>query len=300
MKQLTLKAIRNKLKRHYNELLGITPVLCGPFEQRIKCRHLAYWKHADAETIRNTSMSALDPIENWMDVPHWQRKLSNKHNAREFAVMHACMVSELYWKGRDLELLDFTVLPENFVIRPTIGHSSGLVFLMRKGVNLMDKKSYTTEAIKEILKKALEKNRYLEFLVEEFLTDEKGQYRIPDDYKFYTFNGEIAIIQVINRLGPREGFDSCYDAAWNQMPDISAHYPPAARQLPPQCLPEMIAQVKKLSKAYGVFVRVDFYATPRGAVFGEFTPTPGLGKSFTPMAEQLFIDNWGKHCAGTI
>ncbi|WP_345160824.1 hypothetical protein, partial [Pontibacter saemangeumensis] len=85
MKKITIKAIRNKFKRHYFELIGRPPVVAGPFEQRIKHRHKTFWSPRDAEWIRNTAVSAGDPLEKWRDVEHWQRKLSNKRNSREFA-----------------------------------------------------------------------------------------------------------------------------------------------------------------------------------------------------------------------
>jgi hypothetical protein len=300
MKKVTLTALKNKLKKHYNELVRNPAAYCGPFEQRIKQRHITFWSAPDAEGVRNTPMAATDPLEKWGDVNNWQRKLSNKHNSREFAKMHGCQVPELYWKGRDLNYIDFDTFPNKFVIRPTIGHSSGLVFLMDGPLNLMEKKIYSIENMRGILEKALQKNHYLEFLVEEFLRDERGKYRIPDDYKFYMFNGEIASIQVINRLGPASGFDSSYDENWNQIPNISTYYPPAEYQQPPECLQEMLNQARLLSKSYKTFTRIDFYATDKGPVFGEFTPTPGVGRTFTPEAEKMYITYWDRYCAGMI
>ncbi len=299
MYKLTFKAIKNKFKRHYLELTG-KPLTIGPFEQRMKHRHITFWSDPNAEAVRNIPMVASDPLTKWQDVAHWQRKLSNKHNAREYAKMHGCKVPQLYWRGRHPETLDPSTLPDNYVIRPTIGHSSGLVFLMKNGVNLMDKKPYTAAGIQRIMAQALKRNPYLEFLVEEFLRDEKGEYRIPDDYKFYMLNGEVACIQVINRLSPCSGFDSCYDENWSQIPNISTYYPPAACQPAPKCLHEMMEQARQLSKSYQIFVRVDFYATDQGPVFGEFTPTPGLGKTFTPAAEKLFISYWDEVCQDMI
>ncbi|WP_161890582.1 ATP-grasp fold amidoligase family protein [Pontibacter russatus] len=255
---------------------------------------------ADAEAVRNSQMSASDALEKWQDVKNWQRKLSNKHNSREFAKMHGCRVPELYWRGREPKTTDFGALPETYVIRPTIGHSSGLVFLMDGPLNLMDQKTYTPESIRSTLQEALDQNPDLEFLVEEFLRDEKGEHRIPDDYKFYMFNGEVASIQVINRLGPSSGYTSCYDENWNLMPSVNTYYPQADYQQPPQCLQDMIAQARLLSKSYGIFARIDFYATDKGAVFGEFTPTPFKGKFFTPEAEKMFVDYWDKYCAGLV
>ena len=289
--------LKDRFRSRYYALMGKADAY-GPFHQRIKRRHSAFWKAADAEAIRNVQMAASDPLEKWQDVKDWQRRLSNKHNSREFAKLHGCRVPELYWRGREPEEIDFGALPEAFVIRPTIGHSSGLVFLMDGPLNLMDKKPYTSESVCGILQMALKQNSYLEFLVEEFLRDEQGKHRIPDDYKFYMFNGEVASIQVINRLGPSAGFDSCYDEDWNQIPNISTYYPQADYQQPPQCLPELLNQARLLSKSYKIFVRVDFYSTANGPVFGEFTPTPGLGRTFTPEAEKMFIAYWDKYCAG--
>lgn len=94
---------------------------------------------------------------------------------------------ELYWRGRDYNCIDFDSLPDNFVIRPTIGHSLNGVFLMNGSVNLMDGKTYLREDIKQVLREALSANEKLEFLIEEFVRTEDGEYKIPDDYKFYMF-----------------------------------------------------------------------------------------------------------------
>ncbi|WP_439883556.1 ATP-grasp fold amidoligase family protein [Pontibacter sp. MBLB2868] len=147
---------------------------------------------------------------------------------------------------------------------------------------------------------ALEKDARLQFIVEEFLKSEQGDYVIPNDYKFYMFNGEIACIQVINRLSPNQGFTTCYDEHWNQIERINTYYPEGEYQEPPACLNEMIGYAKTLSQAYGIFVRIDFYATDKGACFGEFTPTPFMGKGFTPASEKMLVDYWDKYCPGMV
>ncbi|WP_347159729.1 ATP-grasp fold amidoligase family protein [Pontibacter chitinilyticus] len=287
--QSTLKAFFSAFEAEKNE-----------FEKRILLRHDTFWNHPDAEMIRNMPMGADEPIQKWKNVAHWQRKLSNKYNAREFARMHGCRVPALYWRGRNVKEIDFEKLPEQYVIRPTIGHSSERVYLMNKSVNLMDKHIYTPDALRKNLSKAIARNKYLEFLIEEFVRDEKGVHRIPDDYKIAAFNGEIAVIDVINRTSPKTGFSSCYDEHWNRVPNLAGFYQPAPLQEPPACLQDMLACARKLSKAYEIFVRIDFYATDKGAVFGEFTPTPSRGKGFTPDANKLLVDYWDKFCTGMI
>jgi len=272
----------------------------GTFPARIRARHKTFWSDPMAEKIRNEKMHETYPLERWMDVPHWQRKLSNKFNAREFAKMNGCLVPDLYWKGADIDSIDFSALPSHYVIRPTIGHSSNLVYLMEHDLNLFDNKNYTPEEIKSNLKKAIQDLPDLEFLFEEFLQTEKGEYKVPNDYKFLCFRGEIASIVVIDRISPKVGFSHFYDEQWRKMKKLHFLYPGKEEQEPPLCFNEMLAQAKALSKSYGIFIRLDFYATNKGPVFGEFTPTPALGKNFTPYGKKLLLKYWDKYCPGLI
>jgi hypothetical protein len=266
------------------------------FSRRIEHRNFVFWNDPADRQIRTVKLSATDQPDVWKSGENWQRKLSNKGNSREFARMYGCSVPELYHRGTDLPLH----LPDRYVIRPTIGHSSSSVFVMNEGVNLMDQQSYTREEIENKLKGAIINNGDVEFLVEEFLQSEDGNYRLLDDYKFYVFNGEIAAIMVINRTSPSTGFMSCYDETWTRIEKINTYYPEAQTMPRPICFDQMVTQVKKLSKEYEIFCRIDFYATSRGAVFGEFTPTPFKGKYFTGTAEKLFINYWDKYCKGKI
>lgn len=82
--------------------------------------------------------------------------------------------------------------------------------------------------------------------------------------------------------------------------NVNSIFADAPYQPPPVCLPEIIEQAITLSKTYELFVRIDFYATDNGAVFGEFTPTPGLGYGFTPFADKLLTSYWDKYCNGKV
>lgn len=272
----------------------------GEFKRRIQYRSQTFWNDPQADAVRNTPMLASDPMSKWKDVPHWQRKLSNKSNSREFATAHGCKISELYWKGKDFSQVDFSALPPNYVIRPTIGRSSKMVFLMKDGVNLMDKKPYQKEDILRVLEAAVVKHPYPDFFFEEFLQTESGEYKILNDYKIHAFNGEIAAIELINRLSPKTGFSTWYDEHWNLINNLETYYPEGEPEPAPKCLDEMIAKAKALSKSYEIFVRVDYFATQKGAVFCEFAATPGGGKDYTPEGEALMIEYWDKYCPGKI
>ena len=82
--------------------------------------------------------------------------------------------------------------------------------------------------------------------------------------------------------------------------NVNVYYPKGTYQDSPACFPELKKQAKRLSKEYGIFARIDFYATDKGPVFGEFTPTPFRGHSFAPAADKMFVQYWDKYCKGTI
>jgi hypothetical protein len=272
----------------------------GSFSARILARHKEFWQDPDCENVRNTVMNIDDPIEKWKNAKNWQRKLSNKYNSRKFAEKYNCRVAQLYWQGSDVDEINFDLLPENYVIRPTIGHSAKSVFLMKNHYNLFDKKTYSSDDIKRVLKQAIDANSNLEFLIEEFLKSENGEYEIPKDYKIFCFNGQVGCIVVANRISPQKGTCTFYTENWEQMKAINKIFPEGEYERPPLCLNEMLTQAKILSKAYEIFIRIDFYATDKGAVFGEFTPTPGLGCRFTKSGQKLLLTYWDKYCFGKI
>jgi hypothetical protein len=294
--------LQRKLRDIYYSLLNKRNIGHGEFAQRIRHRYKTFWETRDAEIVRNTIMDSSDPIIKWKDVENWQRKLSNKYNAKEFAKLNSCKVAETFWRGRDVDKINFDKLPKQYVIKPTIGHSCDLVFLFDHSINLLDNRKYPYEVLIETLKTALEKNSNLEFIIEEFLKTEQGEFKIPIDYKFYMFNGIIATIHVVERFSYQKKISGFYDEGWNEMEHLFSfkgkllkgrfHQPPKFH--------EMIEYAKRLSKAYEIFVRIDLYATDKGTVFGEFTPTPSKGNYFTSHADKMLLKYWEKFCKGKI
>lgn len=271
------------------------------FAERIASRAKIFWEAADVQAIRNTLFDAADPMAKWKNTVNWQRRLSNKYNAREFAKKHGCRVARLYWKGSSLNEINFKHLPKQYVIRPTRGHTCTNVYLMNNGINLLDGRYYEHQELKSLLTYALQNGDTNEFLIEEFLTTEQGECKIPDDYKLFCFNGHVAGIAVINRTGRENGRVGFYNEYWQPIQKLNINtYQETASQQQPDCFDEIVHHAKLLSKSYELFVRVDFYATGKGAVFGEFTPTPSVGKGFTTFAEDLFITYWDNYCSGMV
>src|SRR5688572_28186742 len=96
------------------------------FEKRILRRIVEFWINSDDTEQVNRRLYSVTPLQEWKNIANWQRRLSNKLNAKEFAQKYGCKVSEVYWYGDEMDFkkFDFNSLPENYVIKPIPGHSS--------------------------------------------------------------------------------------------------------------------------------------------------------------------------------
>ena len=121
-------------------------------------------------------------------------------------------------------------------------------------------------------------------IVEEFLASPGGG--IPDDLKFFVFNGACRFIQLdAGRFGGRT--QDFFDAEWQHLPMSGG--PAWADPLPsrPARLEEMIGIAERLG-AETDFVRVDLYDLGERVVFGELTSYPAGGDSpFEPSSFNL-------------
>lgn len=271
------------------------------FTRRIHKRYYIFWEGTKLIKQELPLLKASDGWETWRSYPIWQRILNNKSNSREFAKKLGCKVPDLYWKGNAPDNIKFDQFPRNYVVRPTLGTNSRMVFLIKNGINLFDGLAYSPNDIIGKIKKANQENVPQDYLVEEFLPRENGEIAIHDDFKFYMFNGEIACIQLINRFSPKSGTVRYYNEDWQILPNLKkSSYEEGVYQDPPHCFEEMKSFAKILSKAYVLFVRIDFYATGKGAVFGEFAATPSHGIGYTPSGSKYLINYWNKYCKGMI
>lgn len=102
-------------------------------------------------------------------------------------------------------------------------------------------------------------------LVEPFI----GHGNIPPvDYKLYVFDGAVAIVQVhTGRLTDHRWVQ--YDRTWTKLSN-------GDESAAPTSLSAMIGAAEVLGRGHD-FLRVDFYDTPAGPLFGEFCLYPGSG-----------------------
>ena len=285
------------------------------FSERIRRRNELWWgrsrqrwnpsvwlNEAQRRRQKRVLRNASDPESVWQAGKYWQRTLTNKWNAREFAKKHGCQVPELYWSGTDASDIPFETLPEHFVIRPAWGSGDAGVFVVAGEHDVLHGTACSPTQLVERLEQERSGTGHV-LLVEEYLKNEEGEYSLPIEYKCHMFCGEIGAIQMVDRTpgSMLESKQICYQADWTNFDEpIFAPLNPAEPADPPLCLDEIRACGGRLGGAYGTYVRVDFFATQRGCVFNEFASTPRFVEQATAFGDAYFEDLWREHCPDTV
>jgi len=193
--------------------------------------------------------------------------------------------------------LDLRQLPDSFIIK--VSHGSG------QNVVVQNKQSIDPSRLRRTLRKWMRENHYHlskepqyrhikpRLIVEELLIDANG--RIPMDFKFHCFHGQVEAIQVdIDRFGDhRRNF---YDADWRLLPftwsawDANGPiWPNGPAVDTPAELDEMLTIARTLAKEFD-YVRVDLFNCRGNVYFGELTLHHGGGwERFDPPAYDLFF-----------
>ena len=170
------------------------------------------------------------------------------------------------------EEIDFSMLPEQFVLKCT--HDSGSILICK------DRKSFNVAAAREKLNEKLKTNYYYpsrewpyknikpRIIAEKYMTDE-SQVELKD-YKIYTFNGEPYLIQVdFGRFTKHKR--NLYTTDWEYI-DETIEYPrdPSIQIERPEKLEEMLLCARNLSEGTAS-LRTDFYSINDKIYFGEIT-----------------------------
>lgn len=211
---------------------------------------------------------------------------TDKYLVRNFVIANLGddkYLNRLYQVCDDARDIDFTSLPEKFVIKTTDGGNGDNVFICR------DKSCINTD---EIVKKVNGwKHKHYEnlsrewayigasssqIIVEEYLDDKNSIDGSIDDYKFLCFNGKFKYLWVDkNRYSDhRRGF---WDCELKFLSDVTSDHPTfdTPPRLPSNIM-EMIQLSEKLSSQF-LFARVDWYNIEGRIVFGEITFYPWSG-----------------------
>ncbi|MGX1748753.1 ATP-grasp fold amidoligase family protein [Glutamicibacter protophormiae] len=218
--------------------------------------------------------------------------LGDKRKVREIAQLMGIRVSEIYFDGK-LEDLQWSELPNEFVLKPSFASTSIGVYLLQRQedgtyLNILTNKLVELAAIEEHLKTVA--LRFLgdedrgTYLVEELLRDIDGTTP-PRDVRLYSFFGEIGMVLMEDHLNNSHAEAMYFDGDFEPFEDRESRYGIAKgaekleRILPsvrPAEARELLITAQRVSLAIPCsFSRVDFYNTSKGVYLGEITFFPG-------------------------
>jgi glycosyltransferase involved in cell wall biosynthesis len=271
-----------------------TEIHLRPFEvpNEMKSKHCV-WEHGMPLFSEMIQKRNHDWWKGKKDIK--EKFISKKLIGEKYALSHGVPVVPKFFVTTDYDDPRFSNLPNTFVLKSSVGYSAKQVFPVDGGINVFSGEPISVEIILNHLKSdEFVQNQEHSLIVEELIEDEFG-YKIPLDYKFFMFGEKIAAIQVIDRSSKikKEQVQGFYDEKWNKIPlDIWPIRKEVDKFLKPTQLDNMSKAAKKLGKALGMYMRIDFYASKNAFYLGEFTPTPDGGKGYSAEGDKFLGSFW--------
>ncbi len=187
------------------------------------------------------------------------------------------------------EEIDFSKLPNRFVIKCNHGCAYNIIVKEKSQLDLADVKARLDKWMGEnyALKWGCElhyRDIPPKIVIEEFLDEISHNIY---DYRFFCCNGKVEQIWLDVNSGTPQHERKIYDRHWNEL-NIIVKWPRLEADVPkPKNLDKLVELSEILSQEFA-FVRVDFYNLQNKIYFGEmtFTSMSGIGK-FQPEIENL-------------
>lgn len=172
--------------------------------------------------------------------------------------------------------IDFDRLPDAFVIKANHGSEFNCFISEKNAVDRIELNETIAAWLKTDFSSHHEEWAYRDIerrvLVEEMLL-QKGE--IPDDYKFFVFNGRVRMIQ-LDQSRHKRHCQNLYDEKWRQLAVEYVSPRSAEPRQPPAQLHEMMRVAEALGRDFE-FARIDLYLVRGEIFFGEVTHYPNAG-----------------------
>lgn len=229
----------------------------------------------------------------WIKLYYHDRRMvlcADKYAVREFVKerIGEKYLNECYGVYERVEDIDWTALPNQFVIKGTHGSAMNLLCRDKAALDLEQVKPCVAKWFTTDYSRRGREWHYGQIkprvICEKLLVDRYEPYLL--NYRFLAFKGQVKCIWVeYNRQGVRT--TNFYDANWVFQPDKTNGVPNGRGEdvERPECLAEMLDLVRKLASDF-IECRVDFYLIEKKKiVFGEMTFTSGNGcNEFMPLS----------------
>lgn len=222
----------------------------------------------------------------WMqfntDTSRWS-ELADKYLVRNFvrAKGYGDILVPLLGKWDNADEIDFSKLPDSFVIKTNHGSGEVVVVKDKANVNLEALRSKMHHYLNTPFGYITAEPHYLLIrpciLAEKMLPTDGTFSSSMVDYKFYCFHGKPYCCAVFYDRDPKTHHtnSSFYDMSWIRHDEWRAsHITTPPKDVPrPHTLDRMIQACHDLAAEFP-FVRLDFYEAEGQLYFGEFTFTP--------------------------
>ena len=174
--------------------------------------------------------------------------------------------------------IDFTKLPNQFVLKCTHDSKSIIICKDKRKLNIENAKRFFETKLTINYYSVRREHQYKDIIpriiCEEYKEDESREQL--KDYKIWCFNGNPKLIQLdYDRFTNHKR--NVYDIEWNYLP-LLLNYPNDSTRIfeQPSSLTDMLVSASKLSKNIP-FLRVDFYIADTKLFVGELTSCPSAG-----------------------
>lgn len=200
-------------------------------------------------------------------------------------------VPGVLWSGTDLDDVDLSTLPDEWVIKPN--HRSGLVYFGSRSTTRAELKRATRGWLRTHDRVAIGEWAYREaahvLIIEPRLAHSSGV--VPVDWKFFVFHGKVRLLE---RDAGRftDTFAETFYSPSGEVLDIRNGADAWADAPPPAALDSMVRYAERLAEGFS-FMRVDFYDVDGEPWFGELTPYPSGGMDpYEPDETDFVLGRW--------
>lgn len=211
----------------------------------------------------------------------------DKYRVREYIKSKGLdhILVELYAAYDRAAEIDFTSLPDKFILKTTNGSGTNIIC---KDKSMLDKEAVLKQVSAFLKQSSASAGREWAYshvipkiIIEQLLEDESTQDGSVNDYKFLCFNGkpEYIVLDVERFTSHKRNI---YDTNWNNL-HIASDCPCSDEEYAkPDNLEQMLKVAEILCKDFPA-VRVDLYSVGGKVYFGELTFFPWSGYvQYTP------------------